>query len=96
MKFWSNPTTVEYSPVVTSFLIEGSTFLHIRRMWTEHSAVGQSLISWVFVIIAMFLWLNWYRVLTPEKKIAIYTVSFSVLVNIAALLSVIYWRYHGS
>lgn len=42
----------------------------IVRMWTYRTAAGQSLTSWCCVNLALWLWANWYRMITPERSIA--------------------------
>jgi hypothetical protein len=92
-KVLSNPKIIQYSPIVTTFLLEGSTVGHIFRMWTTRTSEGQSLLSWLYVIIALFIWLNWYRVMTPTQKWAQRSTMLSICSCIFGLFSVIYFRY---
>lgn len=81
------------TPVLTTLLLESANVQQLWRMWTEHTAAGQSLTAWVCVNIALLLWLNFYLVITPEAKWAIRGTAFGVCLNAAVILSVFYWRY---
>jgi hypothetical protein len=93
MKIWDNPDIVTYSPIVTTCLLESANIGQMIRMWTYHTAAGQSLISWAAVQIALWLWQNFYRVITPDQWIARLTIKIGILLNFGVILSVIYWRY---
>lgn len=93
MKVISNPDIVRYSPIAATILLESSTIGHIFRMWTTHTSEGQSLLSWIYVILALFLWLNWYRVITPTERFAKWSAVVGLVTSMFGLLSVIYFRY---
>ena len=93
MKIWDNPDIVTYSPIVTTCLLESANIGQMIRMWTYHTAAGQSLISWAAVQVALWLWQNFYRVITPDQWVARLTIKIGILLNFGVILSVIYWRY---
>jgi hypothetical protein len=92
-KFISNPKVVSKTPIATVFFLESANVNQIIRMWTEHSAKGQSLIAWLCVSAALILWCNFYRVCCPEQKWALRTTLLGVFLNALVILSVIYFRY---
>lgn len=81
------------TPIVTALLIEGGAVQQIYRIWSEGSAAGQSLTGWIGVTIAVMLWLNFYKVITPEAKWAIRTTTLAVFLNATIVASIVYWRY---
>lgn len=88
---WSNERLVNLTPYFTTFLLEGANVGQLHRMWTEHTAEGQSLPAWLMVCAALVLWWNYYRVQDlPSAKRA---TAFGVFMNVAVVLSVVYWRY---
>lgn len=93
MRFLSDKEIWKHSPIVTSLLLEGATVGQMFRMWTERTAAGQSLSSWVSVGVALLIWFNWYRIFTPEQKIARYTVALSLIFNVCVISTVVYFRY---
>ena len=93
MKFWNNPAVVAKTPIVTTLLLETANMGQLIRMWTEWTADGQSLAAWICVNAALFLWLNFYRVCTPEQKWAIWATAFGVAMNSLVIASVVVFRY---
>lgn len=93
MKPWSNPAWVAKTPLLTVLLLEGANIGQIYRMWSEFTADGQSLLSWVLVNLALICWGNWYRVLTPSQKWARRCNAIGICLNSLVCLSVIYFRY---
>jgi hypothetical protein len=93
MKVISNPNIVRYSPIVTTILLESSTIGHIFRMWLTRTSEGQSLLSWIYVILALTLWFNWYRVFAPTERLARWSTVVGMLTSSFGLFSVIYFRY---
>jgi uncharacterized membrane protein YbaN (DUF454 family) len=93
VKLWNDPIWVGRTPIVTSILIDGGAIGQIVRMWSEKTAEGQSLISWAAVLMALVLWANFYRVITPDQKWARITILISIFLNIGVVGSVILWRY---
>ena len=92
-RWWQNPALVSKTPLVTSLLLDGGAVGQIVRMCREHTAAGQSLTSWCMVVAALVLWLNFYRVKTPGETIAIRMTAFSVAINTAIVLTILYFRY---
>jgi hypothetical protein len=58
VKFWRAPHWVSYTPIATTCLLETANLGQIVRMWTYHTAAGQSLTSWCCVNVALWLWAN--------------------------------------
>lgn len=95
MKFWNDPTVVSKTPILTTLLLEGANVGQLWRMWTYHTAAGQSLLAWFEVFAALALWLNFYRVITPDQKFAKWATGFGLCMNAAVWLTVIYFRLTG-
>jgi uncharacterized protein with PQ loop repeat len=93
MKPWNNPAIVSSTPLVAVGLLEWANLSQLFRMWTEWTAAGQSLLGWISVQLALWLWLNFYRVITPNEKKAIYGTAIGVVMNMAVILTVCYFRY---
>ena len=92
-RFWNDPAIVAYSPIATTCLLEGANISQMVRMWTQRTAAGQSLLAWVCVGSALLLWANWYRIVTPEQRIARFTIKIGIALNFGVILSVAYFRY---
>lgn len=91
---WINdPKVVGKCLLVTTFLLEGANIGQLHRMWTEHTAAGQSLWSWLSVGLALVIWCNYYRVICPQEKFAFRCTCVGVFINTLVWLSVVYWRY---
>jgi hypothetical protein len=90
---WNDPFYVSYTPIATTCLLETANLGQIVRMWTYRTAAGQSLTSWCCVNLALWLWANWYRVITPEQKIARFTIKVGITLNTCVILTAIYFRY---
>lgn len=89
----SNKSWVKHTPIVTTLLLEAANVQQIGRMWTEKTAAGQSLGGWVCVNLALILWFNWYRVFTPDQKIAKYSTLVGITINFMVIMSIVYFRY---
>jgi hypothetical protein len=89
----NNRAWVSKTPILTVFLLEGANIGQIIRMWTERSALGQSLVSWLSVNLALWLWLNFYRVMLPEERWAFWATAAGIGLNTGVCLSVAYFRY---
>ncbi len=92
-KFWKQPNVVSKSPLVTTLLLEYGNVGQLYRMWTEHTAAGQSLWSWLSVGLALVIWANYYHTLYPQHKWAFRCTCFGVLMNSLVWLTVFYFRY---
>jgi hypothetical protein len=93
VKFWNNPTVVGKTPLLTTLLLEYANAGQLYRMWTEHTAAGQSMWSWLSVGTALWLWCNFYRVCCPDQKFTLRCTQFGVFMNLLVVLSVAYFRY---
>lgn len=96
MRLWNDPAVVDKTPLLTTALLEAANAQQLWRMWSEHTAAGQSLTAWLSVNCALLLWLNFYRVVTPHARWAIVGTAFGVLMNTAVILTVAWFRYFGS
>ncbi len=92
-KFWSRPSVVSKTPLLTVLLLEGANVQQLWRMWSEHTAAGQSLTGWLSVGIALLLWCNFYRVCCPTERFAYWATVFGIGMNAAVSATVVWFRY---
>ncbi len=90
---WNSPKWVNKTPIITTLMLEIANAGQIWRMWTERTAAGQSLIAWISVNLALMLWYNFYRVITPNEKWALWGTAAGIIMNWGVIFSVIYFRY---
>lgn len=88
MRHWLATIT----PVVTAILFECASIGQIFRIWSEQTSAGQNVTSWVSVLIAQALWLNFYRVKLPSERLAAWSCISGMAVNSILLASIVYWR----
>lgn len=81
------------TPIASLVLIEGGAVGQIARMVREQTAAGQSLWSWLAVTVALMLWFNYYRVMTPRLLLPRVTMVIGVTLNLCISLTIIYFRY---
>jgi hypothetical protein len=93
---WNDKKWVGRTPVVTAVLLEGANAHQLWRMWSEQSALGQSFWGWFQVHIALWLWWNFYRVMTPDQLWARRTAVLSIAINALVVLTVLYFRIRGT
>lgn len=93
MQPWNRKALVAKTPLLTTFLLEYANIGQLFRMWHERSALGQNLVSWMSVGLALILWCNFYRVFNPEQKFALRCTQFGVFMNALVILTVFYFRY---
>ncbi len=93
MTAWSNPALVAKTPLVTVVLLENANIQQLWRMWTQHTAAGQSLWGWLSVNLALLLWCNFYRVCCPDQRIAYWATVVGWALNTCVVLTVAYFRY---
>jgi hypothetical protein len=91
----TNPTVVDKTPIVSTFLLELANVGQLHRMWTQHTAAGQEVLSWAFVNVALWLWLNFYLVFNKDNQFAIWGTRIGIGLNTAVMLSVLYFRMTG-
>lgn len=90
----SDPKWVARYPFVTTLLLEAANVQQMWQMWmVDHGAEGQSLTGWLSVQAALWLWLNYYRVMVRGNGIAFWCQALGIAINMAVCLSVVYWRY---
>jgi len=89
----NDPRWVSKTPIATVFLLEAANVGQIIRMWTERSALGQSVWSWVSVNLALWLWWNFYRVITPKELWARRATAIGIALNSVVIASVVWFRF---
>lgn len=87
MKKW-----IAKTPIVTTLLLEAANASQLVRMWTERSALGQSIVAWMMVNAALVLWFIYYKVMLPEQKLPRYCTAFGIAMNLCVVLTVAYFR----
>lgn len=92
MSFLSNQSFVSKTPLLSVGLLELANIHQLMRMWREGTAAGQSLGGWILVNIALWLWLNFYLVKTPDEKFAIWGTALGIVMNTMVILTVLYFR----
>jgi len=93
LKKFSDPRVIAKTPLVTVFLLEFANVGQIYRMWHEHTAAGQNVTSWVSVLLALVLWLNFYRVCCPKEKFAFWATAVGIGMNMTVIGTVVRFRY---
>jgi hypothetical protein len=69
---------VDKFPLGTTILLEGANAAQLARMWTEKSALGQSVVGWSLVWLALVMWFLYYLVIVPHKKLPRYCTFFGI------------------
>lgn len=82
---------IDYLPVASTVLLEWANVSQLIRMWTEHTAAGQSVLAWISVCLALVLFLIYYR--AKGLTVPFWTTVFGVGMNSAVWMTVIYFRY---
>lgn len=89
----SDPTFVGKTPLLAVALLEVANVQQLYHMWSHWTAAGQSLTGWITVNIALWLWLNFYRVITPQATYAIWGTRLGILMNSSVIATVAFFRY---
>lgn len=84
---------IKYFPIFATILIDLANIGHIQQMFREQSAAGQSLLSYVMILGALFMWEAFYRVRTPDEKAAIWSARIGIAFILMVMCTVIYFRY---
>jgi hypothetical protein len=94
MKLWNDPAWVARTPLLTVLLLEYANIGQLWRMWHEHSALGQNVWSWVSINVALWLWLNYYRVIVPGglRSVAARATMVGIVLNAAVIVTVAHFR----
>lgn len=79
-------------PIATTFLLQFANASQLVRMWTERSAVGQSILGWSMVNLALVLYFVYYRVMLPAQKLPQYCTAFGIAMNAAVIGTAAYFR----
>jgi hypothetical protein len=86
----------KYSPWITTGLLEAANVQQLWTIWTRQTAKGQSLTGWVTVGLALVIWCNFYRVVSPEaNRNALRATLIGVVINALVWLSVLFFRSTG-
>jgi hypothetical protein len=90
----SKDRLLDFYPAIAATMFELATGGQIIRMIREKSALGQEPISWLLVSLGLFGWYQWYKVKTPDKKLAQWTAFISCWVNVIAFIISVYFKYY--
>jgi hypothetical protein len=93
MKWYNDSKYVSKIPLLTTILFGYGAVCQMWRMWTTHTAAGQSIFGWVCVTLALMLFLQFYRIITPKEKIAFYSCLAEVFLYFGVIGSIIYFRW---
>jgi hypothetical protein len=92
VKLWENPKIVSLTPIATTLLLESANVSQLHQMWSTRSSADQSILSWVMVQCALWMWLNFYQVKTPGEWFAIWATRVGILLNTAVIVTAFYFR----
>jgi hypothetical protein len=94
VRLLSDAKWVARTPMLTVALLEYANIGQLWRMWREQSALGQNVWSWIAVNAALWLWLNYYRVIVPGglRSTAARATMVGIALNGAVIATVIYFR----
>lgn len=79
-------------PLVTSFIFATAYVSQVVRMWSERSALGQSVFGWVQVGVALVLFYIYYREMLPDQKLPRYCTVFEIVLVLGIIGTTIYFR----
>lgn len=82
---------VDYFPLFSSMLIEYGNMSQLYKMWTAHTAAGQNIYGYFTVMLALLLWVIFYRLRLPGNKIAFYVTCFGVGSMLAIMTTI--WHF---
>jgi hypothetical protein len=92
LNFLRDRAWVLRTPIISVLLLEAANVQQLVHMWSEWTAAGQSLWGWACVHAALWLWLNFYIVITPDAKWAIRGTIMGIFLNGAVILTVLFFR----
>jgi hypothetical protein len=87
LRLLSDKRIVSKTPILTTFLLEIANVLQLWEMWTTGTAEGQSTQGWICVNLALLLWYNFYRVMSPELVWAKRSTAVGIAINSIVILS---------
>lgn len=79
---------IDSLPMLASVLIEAGNLGQLYRMWTQHSALGQNVWSYVAVLAALIMWLLYYR-FRLGRTLAYYVTWIAVFMMAAIIVTII-------
>jgi hypothetical protein len=91
----SNPAWVGRSTILATGLFAWSYCEQLWRMWSTHTAAGQSIPGWIVMFAALLIFLNFYRVCCPKEKLAYWGTVAELVLNATVIASVTYLRWTG-
>lgn len=88
MKKW-----FKYWPILAIILLEGGSLGQIFTMLYKHTSAGQQLFSWLAWAIGLFGWYVWYKMFTPQEKLAISMTLLASIIDFFGFLTCLYVTY---
>ncbi len=89
MNFLNDPKIISKTPILSIGLMQISNLFQMYKIWSEKSADGQSLVGWILVEIALFIWLHFYYICCPKETTAIFSNYLAIIINFLVILSII-------
>ncbi len=93
MKAFKNPKFAKNALLLATGCIVFADLGQIYRIWTQGTAKGHNLFSWVLVCFSLLIWYNYLGATHPEDTSSRLCKLFGVLTTLAISLSIIYFRY---
>ena len=84
---------VSKTPLIATSIFMVADSSQIVRMFSEGSAKGQSLWGWLSIIIALSMYAIFFRVKTPNERLAFWCTVANVIVVSFIAITVVYFRY---
>lgn len=80
------------APILATALLEYANVGQLWRMWHDRTSAGQELTAWISVFFALVAYQVFYRVVIPEQKWPARMNAVGIAMNIAVVLTVLYFR----
>jgi len=93
MSWLNDPARVSKTPLLAIPLFCWFSVKQTIQMWMERTAAGQNLAGWASLLLALLLFLNFYRVCCPKERYAFWGTVVEVGTVTVAMLTVVYFRY---
>lgn len=95
MDILNNKSLIAKTPLVTCLLMEWGNLGQIFQMMMTQSAKSQNLLSWWTIHLALWLWYNYYRVVTPDQKLTIRITLLGIFIQGLGTLTVSWFKFYG-
>lgn len=95
MRFINSPSlnkAVSYSPLIGTCLFVVADTSQIIQIYSKQSSLGHSIWGWTIVIISLLLYATFFKVKTPNEKLAFWCTILNLFVVILLYATVIYFR----